>query len=96
MCNQNPSPFENAHMEAIQRMEELLKQDLSNFGSNLFEAINAAVAKNFPDLLDGGDSGERAKIEQRIGELVANRLTNRLPNNVTFDKSNFQFIFNRT
>lgn len=100
MCNQNQGPFANSRDQIFAIVDELPDNDLtreefSNTGTRLVNAINLIVSENFPNLQDGGDAGERANIERRLGLLVATRLTERLANNVTFDETTFQFILER-
>ena len=100
MCNQNQSPFANARDQIFAIVDELpdndlIRENFSNTGTRLVNAINLIVSENFPNLQDGGDAGERAKVERRLGRLVATRLTERLANGVTFDKTTFQFILER-
>ncbi len=97
MCNQNQRQIREQILEIVDALSDndLLRENFRNTSTRLVNAINLIVSENFPNLQDGGDAGERANIERRLGLLVATRLTERLANNVTFDETTFQFILER-
>lgn len=97
MCNQNQRQIREQILEIVDALSDndLLRENFRNTSTRLVNAINLIVSENFSNLQDGGDAGERANIERRLGLLVATRLTERLANNVTFDETTFQFILER-